>query len=45
MNESANAFINNYEAIDVFTSWSEEKAEFLAKYQCLITCGMTASRV
>ncbi|NLL62775.1 MAG: DEAD/DEAH box helicase family protein [Ruminococcaceae bacterium] len=31
MNESANAFINNYEAIDVFTSWSEEKSRVFSK--------------
>ncbi|MGI6462140.1 MAG: DEAD/DEAH box helicase family protein [Candidatus Scatomorpha sp.] len=31
MNESANSFINNYEAIDVFTSWTEEKPRVYSK--------------
>jgi hypothetical protein len=31
MNESANAFSNNYETIDVFTSWSSDEERVLAK--------------
>ena len=31
MNESANAFITNYEAIDVFTSWTKDEDRVLIK--------------
>lgn len=31
MNESANAFSNNYESIDVFTSWSQDRDRAYAK--------------
>lgn len=31
MNESANAFTTNYEAIDVFTSWSQDAERVLSK--------------
>lgn len=31
MNESENAFVRNYEAIDVFTSWSSDEARVLQK--------------
>ena len=31
MNESSNAFLSNYEAIDVFTSWSQDNERVLSK--------------
>lgn len=31
MNETENAFLNNYESIDVFTSWSEDSKRVTAK--------------
>lgn len=31
MNESANAFLNNYEAIDVFASWTQDRDRVLGK--------------
>ena len=31
MNESANAFTQNYEAIDVFASWTQDADRVLAK--------------